>query len=119
MTYEVLHAFSGLTVAVAGFAIGLCAVIVLAYWHVYHAVTNGARLLPLHIMGIGVSYSMLAIVAIARLGNPPPPSPGNGWWIYPFVTLAFVIGDTALVLILLFIRKRGSRYRTDAVERRA
>lgn len=109
MTYEVLHAFAGITVAVSGFAIGLCSVIVMTYWHVYRRVRNGARLLPLHIMLIGTSYSMIAFVAATRLGNPPPPGTREGWWIYPFITLAFVLGDIALILILKFVAKRGTR----------
>lgn len=109
MTYEALQVFAGFTTAVAGIALGLSWIIVTVYWHVYRRVRNGARLLPLHVMLIGTSYSMLAIIGVARLGNPPPPASTEGWWVYPFITLAFLLGDIALILILVFVGKRGTR----------
>lgn len=108
--YSLLHTFSGLTVAFAGIAFGMCALITILYWRVYKAAHNGKRLLPLHVMGISISYSMICIVAVARLGDPPPYSHFGQWWIYPFITLAFMIGVVALSLILKFIHDRGSRY---------
>lgn len=116
MTGQVLQAFSGLVVAAAGAAFGLCVLIVTVYWRVYRAVSNGARLLPLHIIGIGTSYGMLAVLAVLRMGDPPPPY-SEGWWVYPFATLAFTIGDVALVLILRFVARRGPRYRTHGERR--
>lgn len=107
-TWSVLHMFAELTTVVAGLAVGLCAVIVVKYWGVFKETQRGARLLPLHVMGIALSYSMLAVVAVARLSSPPPPWP-EGWWIYPFVTSAFTIGDASLMVILLFVSQRGAR----------
>lgn len=118
LTYQAMAAFAGLLQATAGIAFGLCVVIVSTYWRVFKTTGDGARLLPVHIMMIGTSYAMLAFTAVARLGDPPPPSPGTGWWVYPFVTSAFIIGDIALVIILLFVTRRGPRYRQHN-ERRA
>lgn len=115
MTYQLLHLFSNLTVAVAGLLIGLSALIIVKYWKVYRSVSDSARLLPIHVMLIGISYSMIAFIVTIRLGDPPPPRPGEWveWWIYPFLTLAFLMADAALILILKFLSKRGPRYRED------
>lgn len=118
ISYDLLATFAEFTVAAAGIALGLCTVIVVAYWRVFRSVSNGARLLPAHVMLIGTSYAMFALVAVSRLGDPPPPAPGRGWWVYPFITLAFVMGDVALVIILRFVSRRGPRYRPQQ-ERRA
>lgn len=107
--YQALYAFSSLTVISASIALGLCIVIMSYYWHVFKKTKNARRLLPTHVMLIATSYAMISVVAVARLGNPPPPET-EGWWIYPFITAAFILGDIALVIILRFIRARGSRY---------
>lgn len=102
-----LRMFAELTVAFAGLAIGLCAIIIVRYWHIWRRAHNGIRLLPAHVVLIGTSYSMLALVGVARLGDPPSPSEvGILWWVYPFIALAFLIGDIALLLILKFTAKR-------------
>lgn len=108
---SLVQGFAGLTVAFAGIAIGMCFEIVRRYWSIWRRTRNGARLLPSHILLIGTSYSMIAVVAVARLGNPPifRQMAFGEWWIYPFVTLAFLLGDIALVLIFMFISKRGTR----------
>lgn len=111
--HHLLQTFSGLTVAFAGIAFGMCVLITSVYWKIYKGIDNGKRLLPLHIMAISTSYAMLALVAVFRLGGPlnrfEEASIGE-WWVYPFVTVAFLLGDIALTLILLFISRRGSRY---------
>lgn len=101
--------FSELTVAFAGVAIGLSQVIVARYWRIWRKTRNGARLLPAHVMLIGISYAMLGVVAVVRLGDPPPPGPPIIWWIYPFISLAFLLGDVSLILILRFVSRRGAR----------
>lgn len=117
MTGELLHAFSELLVALAGVAIGLCVLIVGVYWRVWRTVRDGARLLPAHIIGIGTSYGMLALLAVLRMGDVPPPTGHEGWWVYPWATLAFAIGDVALVLILWFVARRGPRHRPHGKEK--
>lgn len=106
-----IQGFAGLTVAFAGIAIGMCLEIVRRYWGVWKRTGNGNRLLPSHIILIGTSYSMIAVVAITRLGDVPRfrHLTFGDWWVYPFITLAFLLGDIALVLILKFVSRRGSR----------
>lgn len=111
--YSILHAFSGLAVALASIATGMSLVIIVYYWKIFRLTRDGTRLLPLHVMGIGISYIMFAMVAITRIGNPPPITDStrlSDWWTYPFITLAFLIGDVALTFILTFIHNRGTRY---------
>lgn len=112
MIYDLLHMFSELVTAAAGVTIGLSALIIALYWKIFRAAKNGQRLLPIHVMLIGTSYSMLAFIAIAVMGTPPRPGTSESWWVYPFGTLAFVLGDIALLIILRFIGRRGPRYRT-------
>lgn len=116
MTILLLDLISNLAAAAAGLAFGLTAVIMVAYWRVYRATRKEeTRLLPMHIMLIGASDMMLAIIAVLRLGNPPPPPPGalGEYWVYPFISLAFIIKDVALVIILIFISRRGPRYKAE------
>lgn len=109
---SLLTGFAELTVAFAGLAIGLCALIVARYWVVFRRSHDGARLLPAHVMLIGTSYAMLAFVGVARLGSPPHLNSmtWTDWWVYPFITVAFLMGDAALLLILRFTARRGARY---------
>lgn len=107
--------FAELVVAFAGLAIGMCALITVIYWRVFRKSRNSARLLPAHIMAIGTSYAMLAFIAVSQLGDPPPPT-SEVFWVYPFSTAAFLLGDIALLLILLFISRRGARYGRRATD---
>lgn len=120
MEYSLIRTFAGLTTAFAGIALGMSLIIVFLYWKVYCKTNNGKRLLPLHVMSIGISYSMLAVIAVARLGNPPPfiGTSFSEWWVYPFITLAFLVGDIALALILIFVHQRNTRYPRHNLERK-
>lgn len=108
---RLLRLFAELTVAFAGIGIGLCVVIVSRYWVVWRQTRDGSRLLPAHVVLIGTSYSMLAVVGVVRLGNPPPVESTSLvlWMVYPWISAAFLIGDVALLLILRFVSRRGAR----------